>query len=66
MRARGLKSEFPYADKVAVFAQRSLIAYNHDVRLLPHEPLVVEQPQSRRVEGTGIVMKSCEFLESVS
>ena len=33
-------------------------AYNDHVRLLSPEPLVVEQPQSTRVEGAGIVMQS--------
>jgi hypothetical protein len=34
-------------------------AYNDHVRLLPPEPLVVRQPQSTRVEGADILMKSC-------
>jgi len=30
-------------------------AYNHHVRLLPPEPLVVMQPQLTQVEGVGVV-----------
>jgi hypothetical protein len=33
-------------------------AYNQHVRLLPPEPVVVEQPQSTRVQGADIVMQS--------
>jgi hypothetical protein len=35
-----------------------IYAYNHHVRLLPPEPVVVKQPQFTRVEGVGIVMQS--------
>ena len=35
-----------------------IYSYNDHVRLLPPEPLVVMQPQSTRVEGADIVMKS--------
>jgi hypothetical protein len=35
-----------------------IYAYNQHVRLLPPRALVVEQPQSIRVEGADIVMKS--------
>ncbi len=35
-----------------------IYAYNQHVRLLSPEPLVVNQPQSTRVEGAGIVMQS--------
>src|SRR6266436_1393368 len=38
-----------------------IYSYNDHVRLLPPEPLVVMQPQSTRVEGADIVMKSCRF-----
>jgi hypothetical protein len=34
--------------------------YNYHARLLPPEPLVVNQPQSTQVEGADIVMKSSE------
>jgi hypothetical protein len=36
-----------------------IYAYNDHVWLLSPEPLVVNQPQSTRVEGASIVMKSC-------
>jgi hypothetical protein len=39
-----------------------IYAYNQHVRLLPPEPLVVEQPKSTRVEGADIVMKSFEVM----
>src|SRR6516162_3802777 len=35
-----------------------IYAYNHHVRLLPPEPVVVKQPKFTRVEGVGIVMQS--------
>jgi hypothetical protein len=38
-----------------------IYAYHH-VRLLPPEPLVVEQPKSTRVEGADIVMQSSPVL----
>src|ERR1700739_1097106 len=37
-------------------------AYNDHVRLLPPRALVVMQPQSTRVEGADIVMKSSPVL----
>src|SRR6267378_1042233 len=37
-----------------------IYSYNDHVRLLPPEPLVVNQPQSTRVEGADIVMKSSQ------
>ena len=40
------------------FRSLAIRAYNHHVRLLPPEPLVVKQPKSTRVEGADIVMKS--------
>src|SRR5437016_13523084 len=39
-----------------------IYSYNDHVRLLPPEPLVVNQPQSTRVEGADIVMKSSPVL----
>src|SRR6267378_6187752 len=38
-----------------------IYAYNNHVWLLSPEPLVVNQPQSTRVEGASIVMKSSDF-----
>jgi len=35
-----------------------MYSYNDHDRLLPPEPLVVEQPKFTRVEGADIVMKS--------
>src|SRR5215472_10197751 len=46
-------------------------AYNHHVRLLSPEPVVVNQPQSTQVEGADIVMQSnsnrdkCRFLARI-
>ena len=51
-------------DKRDVLIARVIIhAYNHHVRLLSPEPLVVNQPQSTRVQGADIVMKSSPVLE---
>ena len=36
-------------------------AYNHHVRLLSPEPVVVEQPKFTRVQGADIVMQSSEI-----
>jgi len=38
-----------------------IYAYNHHVRLLPPEPVVVKQPKFTRVEGVGIVMQSSGY-----
>src|SRR5215468_224128 len=38
-----------------------IYAYNHHVRLLPPEPVVVKQPKFTRVEGVGIVMQSNRY-----
>ena len=40
-----------------------IYAYQHHVRLLPSEPVVVMQPQSTRVEGADIVMQSGSHAE---
>src|SRR5258708_38587424 len=42
-----------------------IYAYNDHVWLLSPEPLVVNQPQSTRVEGASIVMKSCGYWEEL-
>jgi hypothetical protein len=36
-------------------ARMVIYAYNHHVRLLSPEPLVVEQPQSTQVEGPALL-----------
>jgi hypothetical protein len=45
-------------DTAGVVRDCRLNAYNDHDRLLPPEPLVVEQPKFTRVEGADIVMKS--------
>jgi hypothetical protein len=37
-------------------ARMVIYAYNHHVRLLSPEPLVIDKPQSTRVEGADVVM----------
>src|SRR6516162_2458700 len=41
-----------------------IYAYQHHVRLLSPEPMVVMQPQSTRVEGADIVMQSLAGQDS--
>jgi hypothetical protein len=40
-----------------------IYAYDQHVWLLSPEPMVIDKPQSTRVEGASIVMKSCCVLE---
>src|SRR5215475_4585165 len=67
-----------FTELISFFHQKSnllkarviIYAYNHHVRLLPPEPVVVKQPKFTRVEGVGIVMQSrvrfADFSELVN
>src|SRR5262249_42377345 len=63
--------QLPFIVLTSLFYQKSnllkarviIYAYNHHVRLLPPEPVVVKQPKFTRVEGVGIVMQSSKALE---
>jgi len=52
-------SSFRICKRDVLIARVIIHAYNDHVRLLPPEPLVVDNPKSTRVQGADIVMKSC-------
>ena len=49
-------SPVSYIKKCCLLRPRVTIYAYHHVRLFPHEPVVVKQPQLNRVEGVGIAI----------
>lgn len=54
-------SPVSYIKKCCLLRPRVTIYAYHHVRLFPHEPVVVKQPQLNRVEGVALLLQSSSF-----